>query len=1081
MAVGAAPQLELESLFVRIYMRGATQFYNTADAVTKRIDRLNSAFTSMQTTAAAAGTALTSVATSLTSIVSSFTSITPALASLRSLNLAVGRLARLDINAIRANMTGLSSVFSAFTPQSMAGAAALAQTANNLRTALASLSKLGKVNVGIGAMPPVAANINAVSKAATVAASGPLTSLTWQMKDMFRGAFAAANGFRFLRLSIAGLVGLGTAVFTQFDDALTRTLAHMQDWGQTARPLFERAILNISGSSITGAGDLARGLDAMAVSGLTAAQKVEALRIAETFAVASGMQMEEATRKLVDIQNTLGMASENTAQHMANMTRLSDLFVGIAPMVGSSVKQFTEAFGDRFVTAMRQANLSLEQGIILQGIYSFRGIRGSEASDRASRALMELTRRNVENYVRWQMLDIEVFKVGGAMRPMVDIIHDLDAKLGHLNPMQQVATLTLMGFERRAISALMPLIGMSDAFRELEKEIAKVGGVSVLTAEMMRRDFLGQLKILWNNVSNVARAIGEHLAPVLSVLAGYLGTLTQAFTALEPHVQKFLIFGAVGYLAFATVLKTIGPVIGLLASPLIAAYKAVTGLANGIWWTVKGVVSLIGWPLRTMVSLLVSAGGAVKTVYSWLSGMTSFLGSILSSVVSIVASFFLWSFLLAGIVTLFLGLGTFITAIGTAGAAIWTGMIGAAKGFFDWVETNWDVLADTATSAGGTIRKAFTGWFEDLKTFISNAAGFFYNFEENINIITDYLRKNWKQLLDDIGRMGSIAIVNLMNNIRAFGAMIFEIGGIAWDYLWGNAARLARIAFTWISLNWDALVANMGEVFGTFGSNVFHNWKILMTALRDSLHGVLIVPLLNWLDDVKIALYTTMRFIASINPMSPPGMVQRIDAAVGELFAAQRTRNRAREAAINLEGMRSPLEGMGAMTPMRSMAEVMDHIMQSRTPGVLGGVSMFPPALIDTMTKIGATISDTFTEYMSPLLDGFKSMLPPLLLNLAHPPDLIGQAIDKIRNLFRPFHEPEEDMGALGGKQGPGFQFKQISLARTMIGGAALQGLDFQQLLVLRQINNNLEVMIGLQRGQQPSPFPAGMVPILGQ
>jgi TP901 family phage tail tape measure protein len=83
-----------------------------------------------------------------------------------------------------------------------------------------------------------------------------------------------------------------------------------------------------------------------------------------------------------------------------------------------------------------------------------------------------------------------------------------------------------------------------------------------------------------------------------------------------------------------------------------------------------------------------------------------------------------------------------------------------------------------------------------------------------------------------------------------------------------------------------------------------------------------------------------------------------------------------------------------------------------------------------------------------------------------------------------------EEAGDLAGKTGPGFEFKQIALARYMLGGPMAAKLDYEQLDVLRQIKGGIDNLVILGRGGQAQgaavPFknlpPAvrNIIPIMG-
>lgn len=468
----------------------------------------------------------------------------------------------------------------------------------SMTAAATNVAKVGRGMSGMakllsaagGTLPPITNNFNSFAAAAGGAA-GKIGSLTGGLTNLFSSIRGVMGSFTAMRFSLLGIAGLGTVVFARFDDGLTRVMAHMEDWKQKSRPLFEKSLFDISGKSPTSGVNLTKGLDVLASVGMGPAMSVRALAIAESFAVASGMDMKEATQKLADSQWALGLASENSEMHLKNMLKLTDMYTGLAPRVGSSVEQLTEAMGSRFASAVRYHNINLEQAIALQGAYSLVGIRGSEASDRAARFLREMTKANVENYWTWKNLGVEVFDATGKLRPMADILENLEKVLGKLTPMQRAATEQILRLENRAFASIQPLIGMSGVVRGLTGEVGTLGGTTEKVAAMLRADFLNQMKILWNNVTNAANAVGKVLAPMIEWLGEKIKALTQWFTGLNPAFQRLIVVIAL----FVGSLFLLKPLLSSLLGPIITiGATLVTMMLNPITWLVGGLVFLGG-------------------------------------------------------------------------------------------------------------------------------------------------------------------------------------------------------------------------------------------------------------------------------------------------------------------------------------------------------------------------------------------------------------------------------------------------------------------------------------------------------
>jgi hypothetical protein len=123
----------------------------------------------------------------------------------------------------------------------------------------------------------------------------------------------------------------------------------------------------------------------------------------------------------------------------------------------------------------------------------------------------------------------------------------------------------------------------------------------------------------------------------------------------------------------------------------------------------------------------------------------------------------------------------------------------------------------------------------------------------------------------------------------------------------------------------------------------------------------------------------------------------------------------------------------------------------------------------------------SFSETLASLYDesGVSKLLSPLAgfipktpniegIKTDMPDDALKRLFKRLTSAFSPQTEAM-DSGQIMEKQSPGFQFKQISLQRTMLGGDAAMSLDYEQLVTLRQIHNTLlAIQSGVTKTKEP-------------
>ncbi len=448
------------------------------------------------------------------------------------------------------------------------------------------------------------------------------------------------KGLQRIQTSLLGIGVLGIAQFARLDDAMARTLAHMREFDSDSpvKAMFQKGVLGMSAGTRTGAADLAHGLDVLASSGMNAAMAMENLATAENFSVASGMPMQKATRRLVDLMNGLGLAVDNTEDHYNNMRQLSDMIVGLASKSGSTEEQLSEAFSGRFINSMKTAKLDVQDAISLLATYSKFGesTRGAAAGTRLSRGLESMMLQVTSHGPVWSKLlgGDTVSEQGRLMVPGIQLIERLSKALDGLDPQRRDAEFIRLGFNTEGIAAIEPILRHFPTVKLMREEIEKTGNISEKTAAMIRSSLLGQLTTLFNAASAVATVFGERLAPIVHGLTMGISALAQAFIQLAPWYQNLIIYGSLAFVVF----RNFNLVMGLTAfvlSPLTMALRGVVGAFSLLYDTMTLLVSLpftIMNGFRSLFSIIVSGA---RMAFAPLMMLLGIFGQIWGSLVNI--------------------------------------------------------------------------------------------------------------------------------------------------------------------------------------------------------------------------------------------------------------------------------------------------------------------------------------------------------------------------------------------------------------------------------------------------------------
>lgn len=331
------------------------------------------------------------------------------------------------------------------------------------------------------------------------------------------GRLAKVAGAAFLGIGVAAgaFAVQGVKSFIDFDDRMTKSVAIMGDVSDEMRSKMEGAARDVAKTTTFSAGEAADAYFFLASAGLDAAQSIGALPQVARFAQAGAFDLATATDLLTDAQSALGLASDDTAENMENMTRVSDVLVKANTLANATVSQFSEALTEKAGAALRNLNKDMEEGVAVLSVFADQGVKGSAAGTALNSVLEGLTRTARENAGAYDELGVAVFDSEGEMRNMADIVGDLEGAFAGMSTEQRDAALAQLGLTRTARDGIVQLLGSSDAIREYEKELRNAGGTTDEVAGKQLESMKAQFELIKARIDDVALTLGSVLAPVL--------------------------------------------------------------------------------------------------------------------------------------------------------------------------------------------------------------------------------------------------------------------------------------------------------------------------------------------------------------------------------------------------------------------------------------------------------------------------------------------------------------------------------------------------------------------------------------
>jgi TP901 family phage tail tape measure protein len=932
-------------------------------------------------------------------------------------------------------------------------------------------------------------SVRGVGEAAQTAGRS-VKSLTGRIWEMFSSSQAAKGSITMLRFTLLGLAGFGIGSFMKLDQALTRTLMYAGELDAGTRKAVTAGLRSISETSTTDTITLARAMESLTASGMSAGMALDALRISETYAVASGVDAIEATRKLTEIQFGLGKASTDTAKHLDFLTEMTNKFAAVAPVAGMRGSAMMDAFGGQFIATMRhhEDDISFDQSIALVAAFSKARIPGAQAGEYAARLIKEITKADVSNRQVWKQVGISPFEEGTEkLRPLADVVEDLTKVMNGSAAGQKAALLELVKIPNRAFATIAPLLGSAESMRKFEKAARDAGKAAEEQANIIRGSFSGQMKILWNLTSNVAQVIGENLVPVVNVLTRTLASAFRWFVHLNTAFQNLILGSlALGY-GLRPIISLLTGLVGVALSPVVGLGRLIFGLGSGLVGLTTGVfgavwsaVSMIGSGLRRILSQSWSIAETLVSVFGvpfrLFSSIGSIVGSILTSVVTALVSataalvpFLInlatWLLLLpviAGVIaTIVVGLSQLTGAIFAGAMSAWNSVKEEIPAFFERVAVKANDFGLQAVGVWDRIKANADTYFERVVAGLGVLAGFFWNFGDNIVVIFDWIGKNWRTIANDMGRAFVVIIENMAINIRELGRVILEVLTAAWSMGWETVKGYFTTFTTWLSLNWQYMLDDLGRLFKAFISNLAQN---VVTATKITASVATFMATHRSEQDIQkdISKFKGEEFI-----LHPGGNYEFLATYQAELLRTQK----GIKAIVDDYTFKGPFDN----AELNKQPYMKDLVTLMANPGVNAGMQW--DKMLGSFSKTLASLYDEsgVSKLLSPLA-GFIPKTPNIEgIKTDMPDDALKRLFKRLTSAFSPQTEAM-DSGQIMEKQSPGFQFKQISLQRTMLGGDAAMSLDYEQLVTLRQIHNTLlAIQSGVTKTKEPEAEPGPM------
>jgi TP901 family phage tail tape measure protein len=365
----------------------------------------------------------------------------------------------------------------------------------------------------------------------------------------------------------------------------------------------------------------------LAMAGYNTNQILSATPQMMNLAAAGSIELGEAADIASNILGGMGLKIEDTAM-------VTDVLAKAASSGNTNIQMMGEAFKYVAPTAA-QAGASIQDMGGAMALLGNSGIQASVAGTGLRSVLLNLSGANTEANKAMAQLGVTNKDAAGNMRPMADILGDIEARMTAAN-MGSAERLELQKklFGKTAVStgALLQEASANGELAAMVEKVTNSQGAAAEMAKIQNSGFEGSMKRLASAAEGLAIAFG---GPLLGPLATVAETLAGILTPIGSLLTDMPILGAVAGVAVAAF-------VGFVAVlPIVAAVKGAfiaLGLsASGMWAAITGPVGLA-------IAAVVGVIAIFQLLYNKVEPFRNFvnaLGDIVKTVVGKIVDFFM--------------------------------------------------------------------------------------------------------------------------------------------------------------------------------------------------------------------------------------------------------------------------------------------------------------------------------------------------------------------------------------------------------------------------------------------------------
>ena len=400
------------------------------------------------------------------------------------------------------------------------------------------------------------------------------------------GVAGVAGALLAVKMAIGAVIAKG-AEFEQslvsagvrFEEPILRGTAAFEKLSEAAREAGRTTEFTANESALA--------LKFMAKAGFDAGFAVDALPALIDLATASEQDLARASDIVSDSMAAFGMITDDNAQNLRNLTKVSDQMV-------KATNSANLTFEDMFETIKLGAPLAVAAGVSMDELISITarlaqaGIKGSRGGTVLNQIFTKLVQPKVQKNLR--RLGVDALDAQKNMRPFADILDDLADSLSGLSKAQQAGVISQIFDVRGGRGVLSFFTQGSTELRKLNANLLLTNRETEKMAAIMRDTTQGALAEMTSAWASLQLSIFETNAGTedFADAVTRLVRATDKFIAQNPGLSKFL--------GFVLLIGGAFLIVGLAVAAVTAAIVFITGSTVALGFAIGGaVIAFLAW------------------------------------------------------------------------------------------------------------------------------------------------------------------------------------------------------------------------------------------------------------------------------------------------------------------------------------------------------------------------------------------------------------------------------------------------------------------------------------------------------